>query len=305
MLSANIGAAAGNISGNFTAGTLQTTGNVNAGNLRVVTNSSVGTVVSGTWNGSSISTTYTDAKVVSVNGQTGAATGFATTANSLAQFASTTSTQLAGIISGQTGNGALVFGTSPTLVNPILGTPTSANLINATSLPISTGVSGLGAGVATFLATPSAANLANVITNETGTGNLVFSNSPTLVTPNIGVATGTSFTGAILSRVVTIADANSITINADTTDVATQINTQTAGTLTINAPTGTAVNGQKFILRLTSSNVQTFSSNTIFTGSTDIALPTVSSGGGLTDYLGFIYNSTAAKWQMIAKVFGF
>jgi hypothetical protein len=67
MLSANVGAAAGNVSGNFTAGTLQTAGNVNANNLRVVTNSSVGTVVSGTWNGASISTTYTDSKIVSVS----------------------------------------------------------------------------------------------------------------------------------------------------------------------------------------------------------------------------------------------
>jgi hypothetical protein len=105
--------------------------------------------------------------------------------------------------------------------------------------------------------------------------------------------------------VVVIADATSITVNADTTDIATQANTQAIGTLTINAPTGTIVNGQKFILRLSSTNVQTFSWNAVFQGSTDISLPTASSGGGLYDYVGFIYNSTAVKWQMIAKVFGF
>jgi hypothetical protein len=110
---------------------------------------------------------------------------------------------------------------------------------------------------------------------------------------------------AVQSRVVVIADGTSITVNADTTDVATQANTQAVGTLTINAPTGTIVNGQKFILRLRSTNIQTFSWNAAFQGSTDIALPTASSGGGLYDYVGFIYNSTAAKWQMIAKVFGF
>lgn len=109
----------------------------------------------------------------------------------------------------------------------------------------------------------------------------------------------------IQSRVVVIADGTSITVNADTTDVATQANTQAVGTLTINAPTGTIVNGQKFILRLRSTNIQTFSWNPVFQGSTDIALPTASSGGGLYDYVGFIYNSTASKWQMIAKVFGF
>ena len=110
------------VTGSLTAGTLQTAGNINANNLRVVTNSSVGTVVSGTWNGSSISTTYTDAKVTSVNGQTGAATGFATTANTLAQFASTTSAQLAGVMSDETGTGSLVFANGPTLSSVIATT---------------------------------------------------------------------------------------------------------------------------------------------------------------------------------------
>jgi len=111
--------------------------------------------------------------------------------------------------------------------------------------------------------------------------------------------------GTATTRVVVIADATSITVNTDTTDIATQANTQAVGTLTINAPTGTAINGQKFILRLTSTNVQTFNFNAIFAGSTDLTLPTVSSGSSKTDYLGWIYDSTAVKWQMIAKVFGF
>ncbi len=46
--------------------------------------------------------------------------------------------------------------------------------------------------VAAFLATPTSANLAAAVTDETGTGALVFANTPTLITPNIGVATGTS-----------------------------------------------------------------------------------------------------------------
>lgn len=60
-----------------------------------------------------------------------------------------------------TGTGDVVLSTSPTLVTPALGTPSSGTLTNATGLPISTGVSGLGTGVATFLATPSSANLAD------------------------------------------------------------------------------------------------------------------------------------------------
>jgi hypothetical protein len=106
-------------------------------------------------------------------------------------------------------------------------------------------------------------------------------------------------------RVVVIADATSITINADTTDMATQANTQSVGTLTINAPTGTPYNGQKLLLRLRSTNVQTFAWNAIFQGSTDLILPTSSSGASKFDYVGFIYNSTAAKWQVVAKNFGF
>ncbi|HYD92896.1 MAG TPA: hypothetical protein VEB18_00325 [Candidatus Paceibacterota bacterium] len=53
------------------------------------------------------------------------------------------------------------------------------NLADATGLPISTGVSGLGTGVAAFLETPSSANLASAVTDETGTGSLVFSAGPT------------------------------------------------------------------------------------------------------------------------------
>jgi hypothetical protein len=83
--------------------------------------------------------------------------------------------------------------------------------------------------------------------------------------------------------------------------------TSAAGTLLVSAPTGTPVNGQKLIYRLKSSFVQTFNWATIFAGSTDLALPAASSGGGLWDYYGFIYNSsvTTAKWQLVAKIGGF
>lgn len=54
-------------------------------------------------------------------------------------------------------------------------------------------VTDLTSNARNFLLTPSSANLRTLVTDETGSGSLVFSNSPTLVTPNIGVATGTSF----------------------------------------------------------------------------------------------------------------
>ena len=50
-------------------------------------------------------------------------------------------------------------------------------------------ITGLGSGVSTFLATPSSANLISAVTDETGTGALVFANTPTLVTPVLGTPT--------------------------------------------------------------------------------------------------------------------
>ena len=88
-----------------------------------------------------------------------------------------------------TGTGSVVRATSPTLVTPALGTPASGTLTSCTGLPISTGVSGLGTGVATFLGTPSSANLAAAVTDETGSGALVFGTSPSLTTPTIAGAT--------------------------------------------------------------------------------------------------------------------
>jgi len=72
---------------------------------------------------------------------------------------------------------ALLF-TSPTMTTPNLGTPSAGTLTNCTGLPIATGVSGMAAGAATFLTTPSSANLRTLLTDETGTGAAVFATAP-------------------------------------------------------------------------------------------------------------------------------
>ena len=89
-----------------------------------------------------------------------------------------------------------------------LGTPTSGTLTNATGLPISSGVSGLGTNVATFLATPSSANLAAAVTDETGSGLLVFNNTPSLTNPTVTNYTETNFTATVTGNAITLSLAN-------------------------------------------------------------------------------------------------
>ena len=123
-------------------------------------------------------------------------TGVSGLGSNVATFLATpSSSNLAAAITDETGSGALVFATSPTLVTPNIGTPSAGTLTNCTGFPVAN-LANLGSGVATWLATPSSANLRSAVTDETGTGSLVFATSPTLVTPNLGTPTALTLTNA-------------------------------------------------------------------------------------------------------------
>jgi hypothetical protein len=202
------------------------------------------------------------------------ATGDALKADKLSQFAATTSAELAGVITDETGTGAAVLATSPTLVTPALGTPTALVGTNITGtgasftagtvsdnaitlakmapgtdgniisydasgdpVAIATGTDGqvltsTGAGsppafenaatgdalvanpLSQFAATTSA-QLAGVISNETGSGSLVFGTSPTLVTPALG--TPSALVGTSISGTGASFTAGNVTTNANLT----------------------------------------------------------------------------------------
>lgn len=146
------------------------------------------------------------------------------------------------------------IGTSaPTQMLDVVGTAKAITFIGdgtqLTGIPISTGISGLGTGVATFLATPSSANLASAITNETGSGALVFGTSPTLVTPALGtpasgVATNLTGTAASLTSGITNALASATTtvnVSSATAPSSGQVLTATSSTAaTWQPPSGGA-----------------------------------------------------------------
>lgn len=112
------------------------------------------------------------------------------------------------------GAGTFTAGTGLTLTGSVFSLTSPVAVANG-----GTGLTSLGSGVATFLGTPSSANLAAAVSDETGSGALVFATSPTLVTPNLGAASATSIaasgtvTGSNLSGTNT-GDQTTITGNA-------------------------------------------------------------------------------------------
>jgi hypothetical protein len=135
-----------------------------------------------------------------------------------------------------------------------LGTPASGTLTNATGLPVASGISGLGTGVATFLATPSSANLASMLTDEIGTGNVVLSEVATSP-QNASYILVAADRGKLVE--MNVGSANTITVPTNASvafPTGTQIDIlqvgsgkttiQGAGGVTVNATPGLAIRAQ-------------------------------------------------------------
>ena len=197
--------------------------------------------------------------------------------------------------------------------NGTAGTPSFRALVNADlplvdltskvtgTLPVAnggTGITSIGTGVASFLATPTSANLLAATTDETGTGALVFANTPTLITPVLGVATATSIDaslGDVKARRFTQTTTSAVT--AATTTVIDfsvgnvfQVNMGTnISTLTINnAAVGTYL--IKFIQDATGSrNIIFPTANWKWAGS---YIPDLTNAANKTDIVTLIFDGT-------------
>ena len=242
------------------------------------------------------------------------------TLNTTGQLVSTVATGTAPLVVTSTTTVANLTAAVATVAGTVTaaaqGNITSLGTLNSLSVSGNANVGNIGTA-GQFISSVTTGTAPLVVSSTTTVANLAATTAGTVTTnaqPNI-TSTGTLVSlsvtgnitagGTLLPRIVAIADGTSVTMNGANTDTATQTNTQVAGTLTINAPSGTPYDGQKLVFRLQSSNVQTFSWNSIFAGSTDLSLPTTSSGSSKYDYVGFIYNTPAVKWQLLAKNFGF
>ena len=103
----------------------------------------------------------------------------------------------------------------------------------------------------------------------------------------------------ITRRVYTMADGVTIDVNSDLFDEVKQLNTQGAGTLTLNNPTGTPTDGQGVIYKIKASSAQTYAYGNQFKAGI-LTLPAGHAGSSKYDYMGFLWNSDSSTWDCVA-----
>ena len=216
----------------------------------------VGTNITGTAAGLTAGGTITNANLA----------GAVTSVGNTTSLGSFTSAQLRAALTDETGTGANVFATSPTLVTPALGTPSALVGTNITGTAagltagyVTTNANLTGAitstGNATILGTASftSANLAAALTDETGSGANVFATSPTLVTPNIGAATGTSLVATSTITGAELLASNGLVLNNTTIGTSytlpTGYNASSVGPVTVSGGIVITVpSGQRWVV---------------------------------------------------------
>ncbi|MBI2462810.1 MAG: hypothetical protein HYV65_01075, partial [Candidatus Spechtbacteria bacterium] len=208
------------------------------------------------------------------------------TLHKLSAFAATTSLELKGVVSDETGSGSLVFATSPTLVAPVLGTPASGVMTNVTGIPVSALANGTDGELITWDASGVATTVA------AGTAAQVLTSNGAGAAPTFQAAAGGGTT--ILHRVSAA--------QAATTCATTDTNL-TGGTYTLPANTLSTNKGLRIYAiaqKSTVGSADTISMKIDF-GGTDI-LTNGSIGSGGAGYIPFnlaLHNQDSASSQII------
>ncbi|MBA4276889.1 hypothetical protein [Flavobacterium sp.] len=174
------------------------------------------------------------------------------TTDKLSALSATTSAELAGVVSDETGTGSVVLAVSPALT----GTPTAPTATvgtNTTQLATTAFVAAANATNANLTGPITSIGNATSVASQTGTGSkFVMDTAPTLVTPDLGVATATSInkvtiTAPTTSATLTLANGSTLATSGAfsqtlTATGATNVTLPTTGTLATLAGTETLTN---------------------------------------------------------------